>query len=670
MLLIYTQVVMINEIYYSQSLDFEKQSMVGSALKNCTVLNSSASSSGQSTSRTVECERGYEMVSNANSGSTSNHAPSSFNSTGLRMIQTNYRGSSSSPHSPPARCAKRLKIISPTSSARSLSVSSNTLSATVNPNNQLPKSHVVSDTPHTDAGRHLNDVNSFHDGSTKFNKYFAQDMLRCTNNVRQLNSLPVSINSHLHFANYNTYDDNRPSTSKCFTSGSNILLNSAIKRRIDINTSYSSTGKMKSQGNGTPDGKAEGKRLISESSELEPRFPANSRIVFYATWEGSCVLNPDGRNVGVGLCNYSNDCFLNAVLQIILHCIPFARYLGEHLPLFSCVKDCIACGLARFIRYSMSSRQPFKPTWINFILEKAFPSHLLGAQEDAHEALNHILDALDSEARNGMSSSDRNFLNPLNGPCFSTPVEQLFVGTLRNQIQCLACSAILINYERFRELNLGIKKAGYDRRITLEDLLNDYFGSEVLNSFKCTNCKRTTQIQRSSCILRAPNLLLIQIKRFDSSGGKIDVHVNFNLRLDLERYIHRTGEPHVYELTGIVQHMGNAAEHGHYIAVVRGFDGRSYYMFDDEQACSNDNHSDGRFFFVIVTNDFKHLLFQRHRVSLPELHNTQAYMLLYVRCDAFRNSVSSSVALSVTIETQKDAPTRNRVMKRPYIQIS
>ncbi|EJW73614.1 hypothetical protein WUBG_15480 [Wuchereria bancrofti] len=163
---------------------------------------------------------------------------------------------------------------------------------------------------------------------------------------------------------------------------------------------------MESQGNRTLNGKAEGKRLISESSELETRFPANSRIVFYATWEGSRVLNPDGRNVGVGLCNYSNDCFLNAVLQIILHCIPFARYLGEHLPLFSCVKDCVACGLARFIRYSMSSRQPFKPAWISFILEKAFPSHLLGAQEDAHEALNHILDALDSEARNGMSSSD------------------------------------------------------------------------------------------------------------------------------------------------------------------------------------------------------------------------------------------------------------------------
>lgn len=71
------------------------------------------------------------------------------------------------------------------------------------------------------------------------------------------------------------------------------------------------------------------------------------------------------------------------------------------------------------------------------------------------------------------------------GPRFPTPVEQLFAGTLRNQVQCSTCSAILINYERFRELNLGIKKPSYDRRITLEDLLDDYFGNEVLTSFNC-----------------------------------------------------------------------------------------------------------------------------------------------------------------------------------------
>uniref|UniRef100_A0A8R1XSP5 Ubiquitin carboxyl-terminal hydrolase 36 n=1 Tax=Onchocerca volvulus TaxID=6282 RepID=A0A8R1XSP5_ONCVO len=630
--------------------------------KNCTVLNSSTSNSEQSTSRTCEVEgERYEIISSDEVnciknfdiieilclGIVSNHVPSSYDSTGLRMIQTNYRDSSSSPRSPSARSAKRLKMNSSSAlSVRNSSINStiNPLSVAINSTNHSPKSHTVADTQHKSTGKHLNIVDSIqtNDGATKLSKYFARDILHGTTSFRRPNCSPVRINSHLNFENQNGYDNNKPSTSKCFTSGSKQVLNGAVKRRIDVNASHTSTRKMESQGNRTLNGKEE-KRLISENSELETRFLVNNRVIFYSTWEGSRVMNPDGRNVGVGLCNYSNDCFLNAVLQIILHCIPFARYLGEHIPLFSCVKDCVACGLAKFIRCSMSSKQPFKPSWINFILEKAFPSHLLGAQEDAHEALNHILDALDSEARNGTSSSNRNFANPLNGPRFLTPVEQLFVGTLRNQIQCSACSAILINYERFRELNLGIKKSSYDRRITLEDLLDDYFGSEVLNNFKCTNCKRTTQIQRSSRILRAPNILLIQLKRFNSFGGKIGVHVNFSLKLDLDRYVHRAGESHNYELTGIVQHMGNAVEHGHYVAVVRGFDGRSYYLFDDEQ---------------------------RHRISLSDLHSTQAYILLYVRGDAFRNSVSPSVTLNAANDTQNETPTRNRIMKRPYVQIS
>ncbi|CAG9535145.1 unnamed protein product [Cercopithifilaria johnstoni] len=632
----------------SQSLDSEKQSMMRSTTKNCTVLNSSASNSGQSTSRTCETferKRGCEVVFSGNSGPVSNHAPSSYDSTGLRMIQTNYRDSSSSPLSPPPRSAKRLKASSLSiSSARSSSMSNtvSALSVAVNSTNQSSKNHTVADAQQKSTAKHLNNAHSTqtNDGTTKLSKCFARDLLHATNNVRRLNSSPVRINSHLDFTNHNGYDDSRPSTSKGLTPGSKSVLNGAVKRRIHVNVSHTLARKLESQGNRALNGRAEGKRSMSENSELETRFPIN-RIIFYSTWEGSRVLNPDGRNIGVGLCNYSNDCFLNAVLQIILHCIPFARYLGEHLPLFSCVKDCVACGLARFIRYSMSSRQPFKPAWISFILEKAFPSHLFGAQEDAHEALNHILDALDSEAQNGTSSSDRNPNNPLDGPRFPTPVEQLFAGTLRNQVQCSTCSAILINYERFRELNLGIKKPSYDRRITLEDLLDDYFGNEVLTSFNCKKCKRSTQIQRSSRILRAPNLLLIQIKRFNSFGGKIGVHVNFNLRMNLERYVHRAAEAHFYELTGIVQHTGNAVEHGHYIAVVRGFDGRSYYLFDDEQ---------------------------RHRVSLSELHNTQAYMLLYVRSNAFRNSVSPS--LNPANEAQSDTPPRNRMMKRPYVQIS
>ncbi|VDM95727.1 unnamed protein product [Thelazia callipaeda] len=292
------------------------------------------------------------------------------------------------------------------------------------------------------------------------------------------------------------------------------------------------------------------------------------------------------------------------------------------------------------------------------LFPEAFKRRYSNTQEDAHETLNHILDALDAEARVGLPSSNSGFDGPLNDLRLLTPVEQLFCGTLRNEIQCTICSTLLINYERFRELNLGIKTQDCTRRICLEDLLDDYFGSEVLNSFHCKKCKKSIQVVRTSRVLRAPNLLIIQLKRFNSFGAKISIPVNFNVmyvlfmmqffvlslavschltalvRLNMGRYVHNVKELHLYDLSGVIQHLGNSADYGHYNAVVRSFDGRSFYLLDDEQ---------------------------RHRISLNDLHNTQAYILVYIRCNAFK---SPEVSRSNVNDAQNGTPPKNRTVKR------
>lgn len=51
----------------------------------------------------VNCIKNFDIIEILCLGIVSNHVPSSYDSTGLRMIQTNYRDSSSSPRSPSAR---------------------------------------------------------------------------------------------------------------------------------------------------------------------------------------------------------------------------------------------------------------------------------------------------------------------------------------------------------------------------------------------------------------------------------------------------------------------------------------------------------------------------------------------------------------------------------------
>ena len=42
-------------------------------------------------------------------------------------------------------------------------------------------------------------------------------------------------------------------------------------------------------------------------------------------------------------------------------------------------------------------------------------------------------------------------------------------------------------------------------------------------------CRRKTQAQRSTRVLRAPNVLLVQLKRFTSFGSKIRTPVNLEV---------------------------------------------------------------------------------------------------------------------------------------------
>lgn len=73
----------------------------------------------------------------------------------------------------------------------------------------------------------------------------------------------------------------------------------------------------------------------------------------------------------------------------------------------------------------------------------------------------------------------------LREPSASTPMEQLFGGALRNEIRCFGCGENYVNYERIRELNLGLRMRKREGIVGINDLLVDYFSNETLSSFEC-----------------------------------------------------------------------------------------------------------------------------------------------------------------------------------------
>ncbi|VDK30711.1 unnamed protein product, partial [Gongylonema pulchrum] len=215
-----------------------------------------------------------------------------------------------------------------------------------------------------------------------------------------------------------------------------------------------------------------------------------------------------------------------------------------------------------------------------------FPAHIYGNQEDAHEFWTLLLAALDSAASNGMKNSGYNGSPKKNGePRLTTRLEQMFYGKLRHENRCQSCAGFSVSHEQLQELNLAVQIDNHQGSIGLDDLLRAHFGNEVVN-LDCAVCKQGTRCLRSTTICRPPFVLMIQLKRFTQGNKKNSTPISF-------------------------QHQGETTHLGHYIAIVRGFDGKSWYFYSDHEC---------------------------YRVTEQTLLRREAYLLLYTRKEVAANT--------------------------------
>ncbi|KAF8386023.1 hypothetical protein PRIPAC_75165 [Pristionchus pacificus] len=307
--------------------------------------------------------------------------------------------------------------------------------------------------------------------------------------------------------------------------------------------------------------KSNRKRLLSERGEKELSYPVIEKEISNKWgWDGAAWLNE--RKRGQGLINRANDCFLNVILQMITHTAPLARYLMERHKT-DCKREspqCVACAVRdHHLQRTFRANGPMETRWIGQHLRRIFPSHSFGMQEDAHELLSLLLDAIDPPP--GWNREAGNKELPTNKLKPSTPVEQIFGGTLRNQVTCQQCHTPYINYERIRELNVALGRK------------QDYFKNETIAAFSCKKyvCARKTQAVRQTRVLKAPAVLIVQLKRFNAYGGKIRQPIAAEKELDLGKFTYDGivpegegggGKKAVYALTGVVEHLGSTVRFG------------------------------------------------------------------------------------------------------------
>lgn len=249
-------------------------------------------------------------------------------------------------------------------------------------------------------------------------------------------------------------------------------------------------------------------------------------------------------------------------------------------------------------------------------------------QQDAEEFVRALVNRLDEEATAAASAeagaeSGAAAAAPTGAAAggSSSAVAHMLGGTVVTTITCTVCGAESRREETFLgPLSMEVPAAARitaptrgAAAVSLEECLNEAFGTEVMegaNAYECSKCGKRVKAELRRRLLALPPILMLHVVRTAWSLASAKVHTAVTPvydGLDLAAWTapeaaarHAT----LYDLHGIVRHVGSGIRQGHYIAYARNDTRDTWYCFNDARVTP---------------------------VSDDELAEVQAYLLVYQR---------------------------------------
>lgn len=304
------------------------------------------------------------------------------------------------------------------------------------------------------------------------------------------------------------------------------------------------------------------------------------------SWQPSLLSQKRKNGPPLGLRNLGNSCYLNSVLQCLTYTPPLANFClrKQHSSLCDSLdadrkRDCPFCLLEKRIARSLSSDLQFDaPIKIQSCLRIFSEQFRGGRQEDAHEFLRYVIDACHNTC---LRLKKLRRIQNGGGGGGASVVKEIFGGALQSQVKCLSCGTESNKVDEIMDISLDVLHCN-----SLKDALQRFFQPEVLdgnNKYKCESCKKLVPAKKQMSIVQAPNILVIQLKRFEGIfGGKIDKSIAFEEVLVLSSFMCKASkDPRPeYKLFGTIVHSGFSPESGHYYAYIKDAVGRWYCCND------------------------------------------------------------------------------------------
>ncbi|XP_072539370.1 ubiquitin carboxyl-terminal hydrolase 40 isoform X2 [Salminus brasiliensis] len=282
-----------------------------------------------------------------------------------------------------------------------------------------------------------------------------------------------------------------------------------------------------------------------------------------------------------GIRNQGGTCYLNALLQTLLFTPEFREQLFSLEP--------------AELRVVREDGGDAKVRVIPLELQKLFARLLLLDEQAASTTA--LTDSFGWTNHEEMSQQDVQELNrilfsalesSLIGTSGSSLIQQLYHGTLVNQITCKECSNVSERQEDFLDLTVCVRGMS-----GLEEALWSMFVEEEVfegnNLYRCSCCERLVCATKAAKLRKLPPFLTVSLLRFSFDFEKCERYketsrYSFPLSINLQPYSEQSDLPDSefhYELFSVIIHKGGCYG-GHYHVYIKDLDQLGHWEAPEE----------------------------------------------------------------------------------------